>query len=134
MNPIDGLVPDWRALPGAPAPGTELCQLADVPADNGLERRFGPAGSGFSVVLFRAGESVCAFVNRCPHAGIALNFGDDVFCLYDSDGERDVICPHHSALFRLPEGVCHEGPCRDDRLTPVPLAVEAGVVRIAPAR
>ena len=51
-----------------------------------------------------------------------------------SDGERDVICPHHSALFRLPEGVCHEGPCRDDRLTPVPLAVEAGVVRIAPAR
>ena len=113
---------------------TILCRLDEISDPGGKGFTFGEGTARREIFVMRKGGRVWGYANRCPHAGIALNFGDDVFCLYDSDGERDVICPHHSALFRLPEGICHEGPCRDDRLTPVPLAVEAGVVRIAPAR
>ena len=122
---------NWRELPGAPAAGTEVCRLSEVPHDNGLERRFGAAEPRFALVVFRHEGDVIGYLNRCPHAGITLNFGDDVFCLYDSDGQRDLLCPHHSALFRLPLGVCHDGPCRGDRLTAVPLEVGEGIVRIA---
>lgn len=121
----------WVQWPGAPAPGTRLCELGDIPSDNGLACDPGGPTSEFPIVLFRAGATVVAFLNRCPHAGIPLNFGDDVFCLYDSDGERDVICPHHSALFRLPEGLCHDGPCEGDRLTAVPIEVRDSVVFVA---
>jgi len=122
---------EWRDLPGAPAEGTEVCRLDEVPADNGLERRFGAAEQRFAMIVLRHAGAVLGYLNRCPHAGITLNFGDDVFCLYESDGERDLLCPHHSALFRLPQGECHEGPCRGDRLTAVPLEVSEGIVRIA---
>ncbi len=122
---------DWRGLPDAPEIGTELCRADEVPADNGLERRFGHPRTGFSMVLFRQGDGLLAFLNRCPHAGITLNFDEEVFCLYDADGQRDVLCPHHSALFRLPGGVCHDGPCQGDTLTAMPIEVVDGLIRIA---
>ncbi|MBP6816393.1 MAG: Rieske 2Fe-2S domain-containing protein [Burkholderiaceae bacterium] len=122
---------NWRELPGAPPAGTEVCRLAEVPSDNGLERRFGAAEPRFALVVLRHANGVVGYLNRCPHAGIPMNFSDDVFCLIESDGQRDLLCPHHSALFRLPQGECHDGPCRGDRLTAVPLEVSEGVVRIA---
>ena len=71
------------------------------------------------------------FVDRIASVYVQVNFSDDVFCLIESDGQRDLLCPHHSALFRVPQGECHDGPCRGDRLTAVPLEVSEGVVRVA---
>ncbi len=122
----------WRTRPNAPVTGTVLAPLEALPHDNGLERVFGDGPRAFRVVLFRVGEGVRAYVNECPHAGIPFHFAPEAFCVIDGDGAtRDLLCPHHAALFRLDDGHCHDGPCRGDRLDPVEVRVEQGVVRVA---
>jgi len=122
---------DWRARPNAPVSGTPLAPLDEVPADNGLERVFGEGPKAFRVVLFRVADGVRAYVNECPHAQIPYNFSADVFCVYDIDGRRDLMCAHHTAMFHLDDGGCYDGPCRGEALDPVEVRVDAGVVRIA---
>jgi len=121
----------WRARAHAPPAGTALCALADVPADNGLERVFGTGAGAFRVVLFRVDGGVRAYVNECPHVHVPFSFTADVFCVYDFDGRRDLMCAHHSALFHLDDGFCHDGPCRGERLDAVDVVVADGEVRIA---
>ena len=121
----------WRARPNAPAPGTELAALQEVPPDNGLERVFGEGPRAFRVVLFRVGEAVRAYVNECPHVRIPYHFSPDVFCVYEVEGRRDLMCAHHSAMFRLDDGHCYDGPCEGERLEAVDVVVDAGTVRVA---
>lgn len=133
---------DWRDRPNAPAPGTPLCPAAEVPADNGREVAFGAGERAFRVVLFRVdgdapaaaqgrasvAAGVRAYVNECPHFRIPFNFRDDVFCVYDIDGQRDLMCAHHTAMFHLADGACYEGPCAGARLAEVPLAERDGLL------
>lgn len=122
---------DWRARPNAPAAGTSLAALDEVPDDNGLERVFGAGPQAFRVVLFRVGGGVRAYLNECPHVHIPYQFAADVFCLYDVDGRRDLMCAHHTAMFNLDDGLCYSGPCRGERLVAVDVALDAGTVRVA---
>lgn len=122
----------WRTRTNAPQPGTLLARVDDIPAENnGLEVEFGTGDLAFRVVLFRVGESVRAYVNECPHLRIPFNIQPEVFCVYEIDGQCDLMCAHHSALFHLEDGRCYDGPCAGDRLCPVPVVIEAGEVRIA---
>ena len=114
-----------------PETGTPVCRLDEIPQDNGLERRFPLPGGELSVVIVRDGDSAVAFVNRCPHAGVPLHFSPGVFCLYDSEEGRDLVCPYHSAMFRLPGGHCHSGPCAGDVLIRVPLELRGEMLHIA---
>jgi nitrite reductase/ring-hydroxylating ferredoxin subunit len=121
----------WRDRPNAPAAGTVLAAAADVPRDNGLERVFGEGPAAFRVVLFQADAGLRAYVNECPHADIPFHFSPDVFCVYEIDGRRDLMCAHHTALFHLDDGRCHDGPCRGERLIPVDISIDDGLVRVA---
>lgn len=121
----------WRDRPNAPAAGTPLAAVSDVPRDNGLERVFGDGPKAFRVVLFHADAGLRAYVNECPHADIPFHFSPDVFCVHEIDGRRDLMCAHHTALFHLDDGLCHDGPCRGDRLVAVDIAIDDGVVRVA---
>jgi nitrite reductase/ring-hydroxylating ferredoxin subunit len=123
--------PDWRARPHAPSVGTALATLDAVPADNGLERVFGDGPQAFRVVLFRVGEGVRAYLNECPHVHIPFEFSADVFCVYEIDGHRDLMCAHHAAMFHLADGHCWDGPCRGERLIPVDVHITDGVVCVA---
>jgi nitrite reductase/ring-hydroxylating ferredoxin subunit len=122
---------DWRARPNAPAAGTLLAALDEVPADNGLERVFGEGPRAFRVVLFKVEAGVRAYVNECPHVHIPYHFSSDVFCVYEIEGRRDLMCAHHTAMFHLDDGHCYDGPCKGERLLAVDVAVEDGAVRIA---
>jgi nitrite reductase/ring-hydroxylating ferredoxin subunit len=122
---------DWRSRPNAPAAGTPLAALDEVPADNGLERVFGEGPRAFRVVLFKVEAGVRAYVNECPHVRIPYHFSSDVFCVYEIEGRRDLMCAHHTAMFHLDDGHCYDGPCKGERLLAVDVAVEDGAVRIA---
>lgn len=115
----------WRDRPHAPAAGTRLCALAELPEDNGLERRFGEGERAFRVVVFRAGDGARAYVNECPHFHVRLNFREAVFCVYDLGEGRQLMCAHHTAMFRIDDGACVDGPCVGDRLLAVDVAVDA---------
>jgi len=125
----------WRDRPHAPATGTALCGVDEVPDDNGLERVFGAGARAFRVVLFRVadgdGSGIRAYVNECPHVQIPYHFSADVFCVYDIEGRRDLMCAHHAAMFHLDDGQCYDGPCKGERLIEVDIALDAGIVRVA---
>ncbi len=121
----------WRDRPNAPAAGTVLAAVDEVPSDNGLERVFGEGPRAFRVVLFRVDDGVRAYVNECPHVHIPYDFSRDVFCVYEIDGRRDLMCAHHTAMFHLDDGTCYVGPCRGERLPAVDVVVDGDTVRIA---
>jgi len=57
-----------------------------------------------------------AYINRCPHLGIALEWLEDQFL----DVEKQFIhCSTHGALFLIDSGECVSGPCQGEFLEPV---------------
>lgn len=124
----------WRDHAHAPAAGTALCAVNDVPRNNGIEFSFGSGDSRCRIVLFRVdspvNDGVRAYLNICPHFNIPYCFTDDVFCVYDIDGRRDLMCAHHTAMFHLDDGQCYDGPCQGARLTAVDIRIDAGQVLI----
>lgn len=63
--------------------------------------------------LLRAGGELRAYRNRCPHAGMPLDFGDNEF--YTDDGKL-LVCRSHGALFDPKSGLCVDGPCAGETL------------------
>lgn len=54
-----------------------------------------------------------AYVNRCPHAGTALDLWPNEFMTEDG---RFLVCSTHGAVFAQDTGLCVEGPCPGARL------------------
>jgi len=114
----------------APAPSADsaLARL-DQLADGGfLEVEACIDGDAESLVLYRDGDAVRAWLNVCPHAGRRLDWAPGQF-LKSAQGQ--LVCAAHGAAFELVQGDCVSGPCRGDRLRAVPVAVVAGEIRLA---
>lgn len=71
------------------------------------------------IILVRDGAQVYAYRNSCPHVGVGLDYGDGN-CLLEPGV---LICSLHGALFTANSGLCTDGPCRGDHLTPVPILI-----------
>ncbi|MBB3277873.1 MULTISPECIES: Rieske 2Fe-2S domain-containing protein [Pseudoxanthomonas] len=84
-------------------------------------------GDSESLVLFRQGGEVRAWLNVCPHAGRRLDWAPGKF-LKSKDGL--LVCAAHGASFELQRGDCVAGPCRGDSLRAVPVQVVEGMVRL----
>lgn len=78
-------------------------------------------------ILVRVGTDVHAYVNRCPHAGRPLNFIDRFL---SPDGEL-LQCHSHGALFEKHTGLCIAGPCMDESLRRIAVAVQGEEIRLA---
>lgn len=105
-----------------------LCALSTVP-DGGAHVVEAVHFNGVDdVVVLRRGEQAWAYVNRCPHFSVCLDYEPGEVLTYDG---TVVMCAHHSALFRFEDGHCIEGPCTGAALTPVAIWVEGGEVRCA---
>jgi nitrite reductase/ring-hydroxylating ferredoxin subunit len=114
MNPFD-----WQKHPHRPAAGTRLCQLSDIPEVGGHEVSFGPADQALRIVLLRHDGGCKAYLNLCPHFSLPLNFQPQTFVIF----EDTIVCAHHTALFRIADGACVDGPCGQTGLTPVAVHV-----------
>ena len=93
-----------------------LCRLDEIPDGGGLEVQ----ANETRYVLLRRGGEVWAYLNRCPHFSIPLDYEPGVFCTYDSSL---LMCAHHSAMFRFEDGHCIDGPCQGAALTAVDIVV-----------
>ena len=85
-------------------------------------------GDAESLVLYRAGDEVRAWLNVCPHAGRRLDWAPGQF-LKSKDGH--LVCAAHGASFELDRGDCVAGPCRGDALRAVQVQVRDGEVWLA---
>jgi nitrite reductase/ring-hydroxylating ferredoxin subunit len=97
-----------------------LCRLADVP--DGGARVIDEQCVGRPVVVVRRGDQVWAYVNRCPHFSVPLDFEPGNVSCYRS---LVLMCAHHSALFRFDDGMCIDGPCAGAALEAVPVKIDS---------
>jgi nitrite reductase/ring-hydroxylating ferredoxin subunit len=106
---------------------TAVCRLDDIedPGSKGMTVS-SPAGLQ-DIFIVRRGGDAHGYLNSCPHTGAPLDWTPDRFL--DLDG-RYIQCAMHGALFRIEDGHCIAGPCNGDRLTRVPVRIEAGVVYV----
>ena len=118
----------WSNHPDAPTDGQRLCEVEDVPEGECLELRFGPEADVLSLFVHRSGDAVRAYLNRCPHFSLPLNARPGVFLVLE--GGR-ILCPHHSAVFRLEDGRGDDSRCAAMSLHPVPIEVREGIVFVA---
>ena len=59
-----------------------------------------------------------AYVNRCRHESLPLDFGDAHF--FDDDVDA-LVCCHHGARYDPATGACRGGPCAGGALTALAL-------------
>ena len=90
-------------------------------ADSGRGVRFEVEYFGAPTPAFavRYAGRVHAYLNRCAHVAMELDWQEGVF--FDSNG-RDLICSTHGATYDAPSGRCVGGPC--NRTPLVKLRVE----------
>ena len=107
--------------------GCRLCELDSLPDRS--ERGFSVhwRGRSLELLLVRRGKDVYGYLNSCPHTGATLNWLPDQFL---DAGGRHIQCATHGALFRVDNGACISGPCAGQSLTPVPVAIDAGWVKL----
>ena len=88
-------------------------------------------GDAESLILYRDGDHVRAWLNICPHAGRRLDWAPGQF-LKSRDGH--LVCAAHGASFELASGECVAGPCRGESLRAVDVSVRDGAVWLGDAR
>jgi nitrite reductase/ring-hydroxylating ferredoxin subunit len=74
-----------------------------------------------NVLVGRVEGTLKAYWNVCPHRLVPLDFGG---LPPTSDVGNYLLCNQHGALFRREDGVCIEGPCVGDALTPVGIVAD----------
>lgn len=79
----------------------------------------------------RYGGRVYAYVNRCSHMGLQLDFMAGSF--FDMD-KRYIICATHGALYDPISGACRAGPCNGTGLMALAVAETDGQVMLIGAR
>jgi nitrite reductase/ring-hydroxylating ferredoxin subunit len=111
---------------GSAQAGSKLiARVGDL--DRGASKKFTLSCSGErieAVLVNFKGEHV-AFVNRCRHVGISLDWVENQF--FTEDG-RYLLCANHGALYEPRTGECVWGPCTGASLYRVPLTIEGGKI------
>lgn len=82
-----------------------------------------------SVLVMREGDTLYAFLNRCPHAGWPLDTFDGRLLRTE---KGDLICAAHMAVFDPRTGTCLGGPGQGRGLTPVKVEETEGGWHIGP--
>lgn len=99
------------------AEAVAIC-AADAVTEGGKGVRFpvlagGDAATGFVV---RHGGKVYAYLNRCAHVPIELDWAEGEF--FESSGLY-LMCSTHGAIYVPDSGFCAGGPCKGGRLRPI---------------
>ncbi len=75
------------------------------------------------VFVVRWDKHFFAYVNRCPHEGVHLDWERNQFL---DQGTKRIVCGKHGSLFDLATGICVDGKCVGERLEPVNVCVVDG--------
>lgn len=95
-----------------------LCDVDDI--GEGTSKSF-TVGTVNLFAIKKSGQ-IYLYQNRCPHAGLPLNWLPDQFL--DRDGEL-ILCGSHGALFQIETGRCVAGPCAGRHLRAVDFTINA---------
>ncbi len=93
----------------------------------GQSRKFVLARDGQEIEAFALNHNgtLVAYVNRCCHIPMTMDWVDNQFLSDDGD---HIQCATHGALYEPTSGLCVAGPALGRCLTPVPLERRGGHV------
>jgi nitrite reductase/ring-hydroxylating ferredoxin subunit len=102
-----------------------LCASTDL-VDSGRAVPFDVVFAGQTCRAFavRFQGQICAYLNRCTHVAMEMDFQPDRF--FDESG-RWLMCATHGAYYAPDTGECQGGPCRGG-LIQIHLSEHDGVV------
>jgi nitrite reductase/ring-hydroxylating ferredoxin subunit len=108
----------------------EICASADI-ADGGRGRRFpvlvrGDDATGF---VIRHGGQVFAYLNRCAHVPVELDWFEGEF--FESSGTY-LMCATHGAVYTPSTGKCEGGPCTGAQLRKIMVVERDGLIYWCP--
>jgi nitrite reductase/ring-hydroxylating ferredoxin subunit len=108
-----------------PSLGKLVAAVGDL--EHGKSKKFimQRAGREFEALLINYQGTHFAYVNRCPHTGITLDWVNNQF--FSSDN-RYVMCATHGAVFEPPTGECIWGPCVGLSLQSLPIEIDKGQI------
>jgi nitrite reductase/ring-hydroxylating ferredoxin subunit len=104
--------------------GILIC-AADAVEDGGKGVRFPVLASGQPSTGFviRYGGKPYAYLNRCAHVPIELDWAEGEF--FESS-KLYLMCSTHGAVYIPSSGQCAGGPCRGGRLRPIAVVERDG--------
>jgi nitrite reductase/ring-hydroxylating ferredoxin subunit len=107
-----------------------ICAAADL-AEKGTGVRFTVEHDGAPAPAFvvRFDSRPRAFLNRCGHVPVELDWQEGVFFDYD---RAFLICATHGALYDPASGACVGGRCNGRGLVPLPVVERDGHVYLIP--
>ncbi|HLL64184.1 MAG TPA: DUF2231 domain-containing protein [Micromonosporaceae bacterium] len=101
---VNHALPDLRRLPDGWHGVADLTALADgEPAVRRVDE--------VPILLYRTGDEVSAFLERCGHQAGPLGDGDVI----GSGRDACVVCPWHGSVFKLTDGTVVSGPAATDQ-------------------
>lgn len=105
-----------------------ICDSAAV-ADGGTGVRFEIERDGRQVSAFviRHAGQAHAFLNRCAHQGVELDWQEGQF--FDPETGL-LICATHGALYDPATGECRGGPCRGGKLISIAIVEHDGRIEL----
>jgi len=106
---------------------TVLCDLEEIADPGSRQFTWGDGLWPLEFFVVRKNNCVYGFVNRCPHAGHALNWQKDSFLTQENDL---IICNSHGARFRIMDGVCVSGPCPGAGLKTITIKIKGGKILV----
>jgi nitrite reductase/ring-hydroxylating ferredoxin subunit len=107
-----------------------ICRVDELADRSGRGFTVTLAGAETAIIVVRLGATIRAYVNRCPHLAMNLDWQPDHFFDFE---RKHILCGMHGALFRVADGACVYGPCVGHALTPVAIEVQDGEIRLAAA-
>lgn len=108
---------------------TPICRSgALVEGGDGVRFTVRHAARSLSAFAVRKQGVVHAYLNRCAHRGVELDWEPGRF--FDRDA-RWLICSTHGALYDPTTGACVAGPCAGGALAKLPVVELDGQVYLA---
>jgi nitrite reductase/ring-hydroxylating ferredoxin subunit len=105
-----------------------LIAASDQIVERGKGFRFSvdaPGGGWLPAFAIRYRGEVFAYVNRCAHVSVELDWDEGNF--FDVSGLY-LVCATHGAAYYPDTGRCAMGPCKGGGLRPLPMAEHGGNV------
>ena len=103
--------------------GKVVGRLAKLP--HGTTKKFKLRCQGNTVEGLLVGyeDKIFAYVNRCCHISLSMDWVDNQFFTED---KRHLVCANHGATYEPTTGECIWGPCLGEFLQSVPIKIDKG--------
>lgn len=104
-----------------------LAKAGTIPENTAQEFTLKQDDMTVELFVIHANGRLFAYVNRCPHTGINLNWMPGQF--FDIT-HQFIQCSTHGALFRPDDGFCVRGPCAGASLQSLPLKIDNNEIHV----